>query len=128
MSAVIDGSKCALQPWAVAINARRVDAVLDLVSDDVVFSQPLGPTYAGKAAVDWLYRAAFRMYDVNERLQYDDIRVVGALATVRVTERITLTPKTGGGAIAFIEQDAIRFRRYPNGEWKIVSRSHAGRS
>src|SRR5260370_40792803 len=119
MSADIEAIKRALQQWAAAINARRVDSVLDLVSDDVVFSQPLGPTYAGKAAVHWLYRAAFRTYDVNERLQYDDIRVVGTLATVRVTERITLTPKTGGGAIVFIEQDAISFRRHPNGNWRI---------
>jgi len=128
MSADVDGITRGLQRWAAAINARRVDAVLDLVSDDVVFAQPQGPTYAGKAAVHWLYRAAFRTYDVNERLQCDDIRVVGKLAMVRVTVRITLTPKTGGGAIAFIEQDAIRFRRHPNGEWKIVSRSHLGPS
>src|ERR1700736_733717 len=112
MPAEIDEIKRALPEWVAAINGRRVDTVLDLVSDDVVFIEPPAASSAGKAAVERLYRAAFRTYNVKERLQYEDIRVVGALATVRVTERITLTPKAGGGVLAFTETDAIRFRRH----------------
>jgi len=119
----LDSIKHTLKQWVAAINSRRAGSVLKLVSDDVVFSQPPAVRFTGKAAIARLYHAAFRTYHVRQRLQYEDIRIVGRLATVRATEHMTLKPRSGGQAVGFIENDAMRFRRQADGAWKLVSRS-----
>ena len=123
MSTDVEAFKDALKRWVDAINAHRADAVFHLVSDDVVFLHPPGVPFAGRAAVARLYREAFRIYDVQERLHFEDIRVIGGLATARVTEHIQFKPNGGGAVVDFIEADAMRFRRQQNGAWKLVSRS-----
>jgi uncharacterized protein (TIGR02246 family) len=123
MSSDIDAIKDALQQWVAAINAHRADTMMTLFSDDVVFIQPPGDPFVGKAAVARLYRAAFRAYDVHERLRYEDIRIIGARATARVAEHIEMKPRKGGEVVDFTETDAMRFRRQRDGAWKLVSRS-----
>jgi uncharacterized protein (TIGR02246 family) len=123
MSTEIDAIKNVLRQWVAAINARRAGAILKLVSDDVVFIQPPAVPFRGKAAVGRLYHAAFHAYDVREQIQFLDIRVIGSLATARVTEHIECTPRVGGKAVGFTETDAMRFRHQSDGAWKLVSRS-----
>jgi len=125
MSTQVEAIKDALKRWVDAINARRADEVSKLVSDDVVFIHPPAAPFAGRVSIVRLYWAAFQVYGVHERLQYEDIRVVGdALATARVTAHIQLKPSRGGEVFAdFTEADAMRFRRQSNGAWKLVSRS-----
>jgi uncharacterized protein (TIGR02246 family) len=129
MSTDVAAIKDALTRWVDAINARRADELSKLLSDDVVFIHPPAATLAGRGSVARLYRAAFQVYQIHERLQYEDIRVIGALATARVTAHIQLKPSGGGAVFAdFAEVDAMRFRRNSHGAWKLVSRSLNGPS
>jgi uncharacterized protein (TIGR02246 family) len=129
MSTDVKAIKDALTRWVDAINARRADEISKLVTDNVVFIHPPAAPFAGRASIARLYRAAFQVYQISERLQYEDIRVIGALATARVTAHIQLRPSNGGTVFAeFIEVDAMRFRRFSRGEWKLFSRSLHGPS
>lgn len=123
MSTDIEAIKDALHRWVEAINARRADTLSTLVTDDVVFIHPPARPCAGRAAVARLYQDAFQRYDVMEQFRCQDIRVIGALATARITEHIQLKPRGGGAVVAFTEAEAMRFRRQSGGAWKLVSRS-----
>lgn len=123
-----EGVKRALVEWVRAVNAGDLRLLCSLLAADAVIAQPPAITFNGRSAIERLYRAAFEAFAISEQIRVDEIRVVGGIGTVFLTESIRLVPRVGGDARSFTVTGIVRFRRDGEGKWMLVGRSLRNRS
>ena len=104
-----------------AFSAENIDAVMDVVTDDIVMMGPNEPLVSGREAVrEWangftaMFSITFNSYET------DEIEVAGDLAYERYTAHWTITPKDGSDAVDEILKGIHIFRRQADGSWKIA--------
>jgi uncharacterized protein (TIGR02246 family) len=106
-----------IEAWIAASNARNLPALMDMMTDDVVFMTP-GRAPFGKAefAAD---SQRMKGVAINARVEVQEIEVFGPRATIRNHIQVELTspgetPKRMSGyAMSILRKEA-------NGRWRIA--------
>jgi uncharacterized protein (TIGR02246 family) len=106
--------------WTAAVQARDIDRLLGLVTDDVVFLPSSGPPIRGKEAVGDLYRSLFSQFDVEQSASIEEVEVGGDWAFSWGAETLTLSPRGGGRPIRLRGKGLAILRRQPDGSWKYA--------
>src|SRR5262249_39167057 len=84
--------------WIEAVKGKKVDRLIELVTDDVVVIHPNGRTTTGKEQLRTDLVASFvRMTICNQTIEWDELMVSGDLAVERARIKTTVLP-TGGEA------------------------------
>ncbi len=104
-----------------AFSAENIYAVMDVVTDDIVFMSPNEPIVSGKEAFREWANGFFAMFSVTiDSYETNEIELAGDLAYERYTGHWTVTPKDGSDAVDETIKGIHIFRRQPDGSWKIA--------
>jgi uncharacterized protein (TIGR02246 family) len=107
-----------LAAWKRATSEGDVAALLDMLTDDVVFLTPGNPPFGRKE-----FEAGFRQVSAKNRIdaeqKVEEIRVAGELAYCRSHLRVTVAPKSGAAGVTTQGYVLSVFRR-DGGRWKIA--------
>lgn len=105
--------------WLRASSAGDVDAVLRLMTEDVVFLGPGRPPMRGKAAFAQGMREWAGKMQVDGRHEVREIAVSGDLASCWVDLEVRMSPP--GGAPVVRRGDVLSvYRREADGAWRIA--------
>ncbi len=100
MSTEIAQINALLKRHVAAANAGDVEAYGDTLAHDVVFMPPDSPRVSGKDNVmRWVEREFFSQFVPQFRVEFDEIRLFGAVAIAPGSFTLDLTPKSGGEQI-----------------------------
>lgn len=100
-------------------NAKDVDALLELWTDDGVYLPPGEPALHGKDAIRGYYE---RFQGTVESLVSDEIEVAGDWAYERGSVTVLAPPASGEGAgpTRVSAKYLDIWRRQPDGSWKVA--------
>src|SRR5262245_27138021 len=105
-----------VERWARATEANHVDAVLDLMADDVLFRTPGGEPF-GKEAFERGARA--REMKVESTIEVEEVEVNGDRAWMRNPLDVTMTSPEGS-VTRRSGYGLTILRRQPDGRWVIA--------
>jgi len=109
-----------LHKWRLATRAKDIHAILDLVTDDVVFLPSSVPPIKGKEAVEEMYRAFFPRYrEIRHEAVIQELRVAGDWAFLWGTDELRLTPESGETEIHMTGKGLSILKRQSDGSWRF---------
>src|SRR5262249_25035863 len=82
--------------WKAAVDAKDVNKILSLITDDAVFLAPNSPAIVGKQAVEYLYKTVLGLYEFKQNFIYEEITVLGDWAYAWGHDEVTMIPLAGG--------------------------------
>jgi uncharacterized protein (TIGR02246 family) len=97
-----------------------LEALLGLLTDDVVLKTPSSPPRVGRGAVEEALRAFHADYEETVEYEVDEVEVSGDLAFIRISERATVRPKLGEESFSAEGMHLGILRRQENGRWLIA--------
>ena len=106
--------------WDEAYDARDIDRLVSIFTDDAVRMPPNEPALIGKEEIRSNFQQEFDQFSSEQESEVLDVKIGGDLAFVRGTWKDIQTPKAGGesrnvnGNFTFINQ------KQPDGSWKII--------
>ena len=103
--------------FAAAMNASDVDAILSLITADIVMMPPGAPPARGTDAVRALFEGMFSRMKLHEVWTSEEIVVEGDLAYDWSSYVTTVTPH-GGTSSEVRGQNLYVARRQTDGSWK----------
>ena len=106
--------------YVAAINSNDVDALMAMLTDDIVYQAPGGPEVVGKVAVrEWIsgYVAAYRTHWEKSSLGFT---VNGDWAFERYTYKSTDTDRKTGEVATDVGKGINIFRRGADGKWRVA--------
>jgi uncharacterized protein (TIGR02246 family) len=107
--------------WLAAEARKDVAKLLTLVTDDVVFLPINWPAVVGKQAVEAMYRVFFDRFGVVEHsTSISEVRVCHDWAFVWGSEKLILTPKTGGASVELNGHGMSILQRDAHGAWRFA--------
>lgn len=114
------GVHAAHEAYVTAINTNDVNAIMALVTDDIVYLPPNGPALSGTAAVrPWLegYVAAYRTHWEKTTVE---LIVSGDWAIEHYAYQSTDTPIAGGAAVTDTGKGVNIYCRQADGSWRVA--------
>jgi uncharacterized protein (TIGR02246 family) len=109
-----------LDKWRLATRAKDIHAILELVTDDVVFLPSSVPPIKGKEAVGEMYRAFFPRYrEIKHEAAIEEVRVAGDWAFLWGTDELRLTPESGETEIHMKGKGLSILKRQSDGSWRF---------
>jgi uncharacterized protein (TIGR02246 family) len=109
-----------LDRWRVATRAKDIHAILELVTDDVVFLPSSVPPIKGKEEVGKMYRAFFPQYcEIKHEAIIEEIRVAGDWAFLWGTDELRLIPESGETEIHMKGKGLSILQRQSDGSWRF---------
>jgi uncharacterized protein (TIGR02246 family) len=106
--------------WEEAIKRQDVNALLDMVTDDVLFMPPNMPTVQGKAAVAEMFRIFFATSTVDQTFNPEEIQIGRDWAFARGQDVLTITPRAGGTPVRVEARGISILRREKDGIWRFA--------
>ena len=106
--------------WHRATAAGEVDAILDLMADDVVFLIAGRPPMAGRAKFEAGLRELLKTNRLDSSGDAKEIVVSGDLAYSLTRLTVRMRPLAGGEAIARTGFTLSIYRKYPDGKWRLT--------
>ena len=106
------------ESFQAAVNGKKVDQILNLVTDDVVLVPPEGMPVVGKLAVEESYQRLFSGFDLKQLIEIEDVYITGDRAFIWGTTSITITPR-GGQQKQTRGTGMTIAQRQRDGSWKI---------
>jgi uncharacterized protein (TIGR02246 family) len=106
--------------WMRASAADDLDAVLALMSEDVVFLGPGRPPMRGRDAFARASASIRGRARIVGESDIQEVQVVGDLAWCWNELTITVTPAGGGTPARLVGPALSVLRRQPDGRWTIV--------
>jgi len=119
-SAEITAIRAQSQAFDSTLSRAEEQAFLALLADSVMWMVPNQPALVGKDAVRDRVHGRFAVSSLNLRTTIHEIRVAGDWAYVRVSYRMSITPKNGGAATEEIGKGINMFEKAPNGSWLVT--------
>lgn len=109
--------------WAERTRAGDLDAVLDMMTDDVVFLRPGHPPMIGRRAFEEASRArtpvTSRAPQIDAEQEIEEVAVVGDAAWMRTRLRVVITPVDGSPPSTRSGYTLSVLRR-EDGRWRIA--------
>lgn len=106
--------------WEKAVEARDLDRILSLVTDDVVFMPPGAPAIEGKRALEETYRAFFARYSIKQTFAPEEIKISGDWAFTRGADVLTLVPLDGNLPVVVRARGISILKRDESGSWQFA--------
>jgi uncharacterized protein (TIGR02246 family) len=106
--------------WLAAIEARDVDGIAALVTEDVVVVHGNGRCLAGKEQLRSDFLSAFRSFTVHQGITAANTIFAGAYAIDVADVSTTLTPVAGGASQQFLSHAVVVLRCQSDGSWKVA--------
>ena len=103
-----------------AINSNDTKAVMEVLTDDVVFQYPGAPELVGKEAVRPWIQGYYDAFDTEWEKTSHGFTVDGDTAYQRYTYRVTDTAKDGGAVTTDVGKGVTVFRRGDDGKWRVA--------
>jgi uncharacterized protein (TIGR02246 family) len=107
--------------WHRATAAGNVDAILRLMSEDVVFLVPGKPPMQGRDQFEKGLRGLLKSHRIESSGKIEEVRVAGDLAYSWTTLTVRITPLSGGDGTERSGSALSVFRKQANGtSWLLV--------
>ena len=106
--------------WHEATAAGKVDEVLPLMDEDVIFLVAGKPPMKGRAAFEKGLRSLLAGHTIRSSGDVQEVEVSGDLAYARTNLGITVTPLAGGKPNSYSANALSIFRRQSGGNWVLV--------
>ena len=103
-----------------AFSQGRVDDLLAVLTEDVVFMPPNEPQVVGSNALRTWAQGIADQFTVTGAYTDSNVVVAEDWAFERYTGILTLTPRGGGAAIGDRIKGIHVYRRQPDGSWRIA--------
>jgi ketosteroid isomerase-like protein len=111
----------AVQDREIAMAATgNMDSLLTVIGDDPELMPPDEPAVHGRDGLRKWAEGMFAQSTLSGRYTSSDVTVSGDLAVVRYVGDLTVTPKSGGGAVTEHIKGIHVMKRQPDGAWKIT--------
>lgn len=104
--------------FAAAMNAGDVDAIVSLVTADVVMMPPGEPPVRGADAVRSMFDGVFAQVALHEMWTSEEIIVAGELAYDWSSYVVTIAPRGEGKPLEEMGQNFFVAQRQQDGSWK----------
>lgn len=108
------------EEWGAAVEAKDLDRLLNLVTDDVVFMPHGAPSIVGKQALRETYLALFARYSIKQTFAPEEIEIGRDWAFARGSDLITLVPLDGSPPAVIRARGISILRRDKDGAWKFA--------
>jgi uncharacterized protein (TIGR02246 family) len=109
-----------ISTWLQATVAGDVDAILQLMADDVVFLRPGQPPMRGREAFAAGLRTALPQISIQGVSDIQEIQVFGNVAYCWNHLTVTMAPRTGDQPAKRHSGNVLSiFRKEPDGKWVI---------
>jgi uncharacterized protein (TIGR02246 family) len=108
-----------IESWHRATVAGDVDAVLRLMTDDVVFLAPGQPPMR-KDGFEKGLRGVLESHAILSSGRLKDVKVFGGWAYAWSDLSVTVSPRQGGPSRRRTGPALSIFRREPDGEWRLA--------
>jgi uncharacterized protein (TIGR02246 family) len=106
--------------WHSATVAGDVDAVLKLMTEDVVFLVPGQPPMRGRSAFESGLRVLLQSHHIESNGEIQEIDVSGALAYCWNVLTVRMTPRAGGNPVIRTGSAVSILRKQASGSWAVV--------
>jgi len=106
--------------WLAAERAQDIGALIEHVTDDVVFLMPTGRSVSGKAAVRALFETFFAAFTTEHTAVIKEVQVVGDWAFSWGEEVTVLKPVAGGPAVRLQGFGFSILRRGGDSRWRFA--------
>ena len=106
--------------WHEATAAGKVEEVLPLMDENVVFLVAGKPPMKGRAAFEKGLRSLLAGHAIRSSGDVQEVEVSGDLAYARTSLSITVTPLAGGKPNSYSANALSIFRRQSGGNWVLV--------
>ncbi len=106
-----------------AVNAGRLQPLLGMMTDDVVFFSP-GQAPFGREGFPAGFEAGHRDFQLRCISDLEEVVVAGDVAYTRARDTLTLTPRAGGATTQLAGHRMTVYRRQPDGAWRLARDVH----
>ena len=106
--------------WHEATAAGDVDAVLNLMTEDVVFLVPGRPPMRGRREFEQGLRSLLAQHRIESRGEIQEVAVSGDLAYCWSQLNVRVIPRSGGEGNVRSGNAMSILRRQTDGAWKVV--------
>jgi len=109
------------EAWLAAVRRKDIPALMNLITEDVVFLPPGVPPVRGKAAVEAMFAGFFPQFSsIEQTAATEEVIVAGDWAFAWGSETFTLVPPTGIVPILLQGKGMSVLRRQSDGSWKFA--------
>lgn len=109
--------------WIDAVNARDLDRLLALMTDDVVFVNP-GQAPIGRDEFSGNFSGSHQRARIHCSSELEEVVVVGEVAYTRSRDSLSVTPLADGKAMLLAGYRITIYRRQPGGAWLLARDAH----
>ena len=106
--------------WHSATAAGDVEAVLRLMTEDVVFLVAGHPPMKGRSTFEQGLRGLLASHRIVSTSEVQEIEVAGNLAYCWSVLNVQITPNTGGSTVVRTGSAVSIFRKQADGSWLVV--------
>ena len=106
--------------WHNATASGDVEAVLQLMADDVVFLVAGHPPMKGRGTFEKGLRGLLTSHHVESTSEIQEVEVSGNLAYCWSVLNVRVTPKAGGNSVLRSGSAVSLLRKQTNGSWVVV--------
>ncbi len=106
--------------YVTAINSNNLDALLGMLTEDVVFMAAHEPVMAGKTAVRPWLEGYLKAYKTHWDKPVQEFVVSGDWAFERYSYKSTDTPLAGGAPVEDTGWGLVIYHRDADGRWRVA--------
>jgi len=106
--------------WKRASQAKDVNRLSKLITDDAIFLAPGQPPIRGRAAFEALYRQVLGAFTFEQEWVFEEIAVLGDWAYCWGRDSVTMTPLAGGPAVRASGAGLSILCRLADGSWVVA--------
>jgi uncharacterized protein (TIGR02246 family) len=109
-----------IDTWLRATREGDVDAVLDLMTPDVVFLVAGQPAMHGREAFEKVLRNMLSTHGIDSSSEIEEVAVAGDFAYCRTRLSVTVTSKHGATPMQRTGHTLSILRKGPDGRWQLA--------
>ncbi|MDO8273271.1 MAG: SgcJ/EcaC family oxidoreductase [Gammaproteobacteria bacterium] len=106
--------------WHTATAAGDIEAVLNLMTEDVVFLVAGQPPMKGRSTFEKGLRGLLASHRIESTCEIQEIEVTGTLAYCWSVLKVQITSKAGGKPVVRAGSAMSILRKQANGSWAVV--------
>jgi uncharacterized protein (TIGR02246 family) len=106
--------------WKRASQAKDVDGLSKLITDDAIFLAPGQLPVRGRVAFEALYRQVLGAFSFEQEWVFEEIAVFGDWGYCWGRDSVTMTPLAGGPAVRASGVGLSILRRLADGSWVVA--------